>query len=55
MEKSLDLKVKTRFHESAATDRQVLIGKDLYDIFRIDWDDDRTNMYLYLQKVRTLT
>lgn len=52
--KSLDMKVKTPYHGSATTDRQVLIGSTLYDIFQMDWDADRKNMYLYLEKVRTL-
>lgn len=54
-DRTLTLKVKTRYHASATTDRQVLIEKDLYDIFYIDYDVDRRNMYLFLEKVRTLT
>lgn len=49
------MKVKTRYHASATTDRQVLIGKDLYDIFNVDPDTAEKEMYLYLEKVRTLT
>lgn len=52
--KTLDFKVRTRYHGSATTDRQVLIGSVLYDIFQVDWDADKTNMYLYLEKVRVL-
>ena len=52
--KSLDFKVKTRYHGSATTDRQVLIGSVLYDIFQVDWDADKTSMYLFLEKVRVL-
>ena len=46
--------MKTRYHGSATTDRQVLIGSDLYDIFQVDWDADKTNMFLFLEKVRVL-
>ena len=53
-DKSLDIKVKTRYHGSTTTDRQVLIGSDLYDIFQVDWDADKTNMFLFLEKVRVL-
>lgn len=53
-DKSLDIKVKTRYHGSATTDRQVLIGSDLYDIFQVDLDADKTNMFLFLEKVRVL-
>ena len=52
--KTLDFKVKTRYHGSATTDRQVLIGSVLYDIFQVDWDADKTSMYLFLEKVRVL-
>lgn len=51
---SLDLKVRTRFHRSATTDRQVLIGKVLYDIFQVDGNEFSGEMYLYLEKVREL-
>ena len=51
---SLDLKVRTRFHSSASTDRQVLIGRTLYDIFQVDGNEFSGEMYLYLEKVREL-
>lgn len=54
-DRTLTMKVKTRYHASATTDRQVLIGKDLYDIFNADPDTAEKDMYLYLEKVRTLT
>ena len=54
-DRSLDLKVKTRVHHSASTDKQVLIGKTLYDIFQIDGDEPAGEMYMYLEKVRELT
>lgn len=52
--RSLDMKVKTRYHASATTDRQVTIGNTLYDIFQVD-SPDQVEMYLYLEKVRELT
>jgi hypothetical protein len=51
---SLDLKVRTRFHSSASTDRQVLIGRTLYDVFQVDGNEFSGEMYLYLEKVREL-
>lgn len=54
-DRTLTLKVRTRYHASATTDRQVLIGKELYDIFYIDYDVNRVNMYMFLEKVRALT
>lgn len=51
---SLDLKVRTRFHSSATADRQVLIGRTLYDIFQVDGNEFSGEMYLYLEKVREL-
>lgn len=54
-DRTLTMKVKTRYHASATTDRQVLIGNDLYDIFNVDPDTAEKEMYLYLEKVRTLT
>ena len=53
-ERRLDLKVKTRFHLAARTDRQVLIGNVLYDIFQVDGDRAKDEMYLYMEKVREL-
>ena len=55
-DRSLTMKVKTRIHPSATEDRQVLIGKELYDIFKVDPDViGGKDMYLFLEKVRTLT
>lgn len=54
-EKTLDLKVKVMFHTLASVDKQVMIGKVLYDIFKVDYGNNRKNMYLYLQKARDLT
>ena len=51
---SLDLKVRTRFHSSATADRQVLIGRTLYDIFQVDGSSVTGEMYLYLEEVREL-
>ena len=53
-DRKLDLKVKTRFPLAARTDRQVLIGNVLYDIFQVDGDRAKDEMYLYMEKVREL-
>lgn len=53
--RSLDMKVRTLYHSSATTNRQVLIGRTLYDIFEVDPSSDKNEMYLYLEKVRDLS
>ncbi len=51
---TLDKKVKTPYHPSANTDRQVLIGRTLYDIYQVDSNERGMEMYLYLEKMREL-
>ncbi|MDY2735143.1 phage head closure protein [Intestinibacter sp.] len=52
--RSLSLKVKTRFYKLVTNKHKVLIGNMLYDIFEIDIDREKQEMYLYMEEVRTI-
>lgn len=52
--RKLTLKVKVPYRPSVMTDQKVLHGKLLYDIFKIDYDSDKKNLYLYLEEVREI-
>ena len=52
--RKLTLKVKVPYRPDVTTDQKVLHGKLLYDIFKIDYDSDKKNLYLYLEEVREI-
>lgn len=52
--RSLNLKVKTRFYKSVTNKQKVLIGNILYDIFEVDTDRAKQEMYLYMEEVRSI-
>lgn len=52
--RSLNLKVKTRLYKNVTNKHKVLIGNILYDIFEVDIDRGKQEMYLYMEEVRTI-
>ena len=52
--RKLTLKVKVPYRPGVTTDQKVLHGKLLYDIFKIDYDNDKKNLYLYFEEVREI-
>lgn len=50
--KSLSMKVKTRLHEKVKKYHKIVVADTLYDIFEIDYDRKKQEMYLYMEEVR---
>lgn len=52
--RSLNLKVKTRFYKNVTNKHKILIDNILYDIFEVDIDRAKQEMYLYMEEVRSI-
>ncbi len=50
----LDIKVKTYYVKNIEESHIVKIDKEFFDIVKIDYDNERKYMYLYLAKRRSL-
>ena len=50
--KSLSMKVKTRMQEKVKKYHKIIIADIMYDIFEIDYDRKKQEMYLYMEEVR---
>ena len=52
--RKLTIKVKIPYRPGITTDQKVLHENTLYDIFKIDYDSDKKNLYLYLEEARKI-
>lgn len=52
--RSLNLKVKTRFYDNLKNEYKVTLENILYDIIYIDTDRRNRELYFYLEEVRSL-
>ena len=52
---TLDLKVKCRYHGDISMQNQIIIGKTLYSVYKLDIDRYSQEMYLYMEEVRKLS
>lgn len=50
--RSLSMKVRVRLVDFIKSSHSVLIGKTLYDIYKLDSSREKQEMYLYLEEVR---
>lgn len=51
---SLNMKVKTRFHKLINEKQKVVINNMLYNIYNLDFDRQKQEIYLYLEGVRLI-
>lgn len=51
---SLSMKVKIRFADLVKKSNDVVIGDKLYNIYKLDIDRAKQELYLYLEEVRKL-
>lgn len=52
---TLSMKVKTRHHDGVTTQNQIIIGKTLYSLYKLDCDRSKQEDYLYLEEVRKIS
>lgn len=52
---TLSMKVKTRHNDGVSMQNQIIIGKTLYSIYKLDCDRSKQEDYLYLEEVRKLS
>lgn len=51
---SLSLKVKTKLHDGVSNSEQIIIGNVLYSIYKVDFDRQKNEMYLYIEEERKI-
>lgn len=53
-DRSLNLKIKTRFYDGIDNNYKVIIEKTLYDIIYVDIDRKNRELYFYLEEVSSI-
>ena len=52
--RTLNIKIKTRFYKNISNYDKIVINNILYDIVYIDIDKENRELYFYLEEVRTI-